>query len=106
MIMGLVADVWTGIPAEVKIIFAIAVFLHAGYAILHGMIFVWNLLVINVMNLTNECFTTSPQNCVPQLDGIFIFGINFADYWVIVALIFFPSIILFAIKWYSLMLNK
>ncbi|GAG60465.1 unnamed protein product [marine sediment metagenome] len=104
--MGLVADLWSGIPKELKIIFGIAVFLNSGYAILWVMIFAWNLLVINGMNAINGCMTDTPEACVPALDGIYIFGINFANYWVIVALIFLPAMALFAIKWYSLTLNK
>ena len=104
--MGIFSDLWTAIPAELKIIFGIAVFLHAGYAILWVLIFAWNLLVINALNLINGCLSDA-ELCVPQLDGIFIFGINFADYWVIIALMFLPVIALFAIKWYALMLpNK
>lgn len=105
--MGLVTDLWSGIPRELKIIFGIALFLNSGYVILQVLIFIWNLLVVNAVNLVNFCHTTMPENCIPALNGIYIFGINFADYWVIVALMFLPALALFAIKWYSLMLyNK
>jgi len=103
--MGLLADLWSGIPKELKIIFGVAVFLNSGYAILWVMIAAWNLLVINGMNAINRCFIDAPEACVPYMDGIYIFGINFADYWVIVALMFFPVISLFALKWYQLTLR-
>lgn len=103
--MGLLADILTAIPKEIKIIIGIAIFVHAGWAILNAITFIWNILVVGVINLTNGC-SADPEVCVPALDGIYFFGINFTDYWIVMALIFFPAIALFAIKWYSLMLPK
>jgi len=99
--MGLLTDLWSGIPKEIKIIFSIAVFLNMGYAILWFMAAAWNVIAVDVVNLLNGCVTT-PKLCIPHLEGIIIFGINFTDYWTIVALIFFPAMALFAIKWYSM----
>lgn len=111
MSLPVLGDLWdafhgifSALPKEVKILFAIAVFFYAGATLLNAAIFVWNLVVINAINLTNGCGSNAAL-CVPQLNGIFFFGINFADYWVITGLIFFPALILFAIKWYSLMLR-
>ena len=101
--MGLLTDLWSVVPKEVKIIFGIAVFMYMGAAILNVLIFLWNVLFVGGTNLINGCVTGAAEVCVPSLNGIFIFGINFADYWTVTFLIFFPAMILFAFKWYSAM---
>ena len=99
--MSVLGDIWEGLPKEVKIIMAIAIFLYAGTTILQGIVFVWNLVGVNGMNALNGCFTGNAAACVPQQNGIFIFGINFADYWTITVLIFLVPVAMFTIKWYG-----
>lgn len=43
--------------------------------------------------------------CVPYQEGIFIFGINFADYWTILVILFLVPMAMFAIKWYALIFS-
>lgn len=102
--MGIISDLWSAIPKQIKIIFGVALFLNIGVTLLNVLVFVWNLLVVNAVNALNGCLT-DPKLCMPASDGIFIFGINFADYWIVNALIFFPVLALFAIKWYSMTLK-
>lgn len=104
--MTVLADIWDGIPGEVKIILAISIFLFAGSTLLQVLVILWNLIGVNGMNAVNGCWTGTPANCIPEQEGIFIFGINFADYWTIVFIIFFVFLIEFAFKWYSLTLRK
>ena len=112
MSLPILGDLWdafhgifAALPKEVKFLFALAVFFYAGAILLNALIFIWNLVVINAINLANGCGADASL-CIPALNGIFFFGINFADYWVITGIIFFPMLILFAIKWYALMLPK
>ena len=102
--MVVLTEIWSALPKEVQFIFGVSVFLYAGSTILQAVIFIYNLLVVNATNLINGC-AENPAVCIPAQEGIFIFGINFADYWTITALIFFPILILFAIKWYSMVLK-
>lgn len=99
--MSVLGDLWNMLPKEVKILAAIALFLYAGSAILNAIVFLWNLTIVSGMNAVNGCYTGEPAACVPASDGIYIFGINFTDYWIITALIFLPAMALFAIKWYG-----
>jgi len=103
--MTILGDFWNTLPREIKFIFALAVFLYAGASILQGVVIVWNLFGVNAINLVNGCFAGSPGNCVPAQEGIFIFGINFADYWTITLLLIFPVLIIFALKWYGMTIN-
>ena len=103
--MSLIGDLWENLPKELKFIFAISVFLFAGTTILKVIIFVWNLVGVNAMNAVNGCLTGASDVCIPQQEGIFVFGINFADYWTIVLLILFPTLIVFALNWYSMFLK-
>lgn len=104
--MGVLADFWTGLPKIVQVIFAVSVFLFAGSTILQVIVIIWNLLGVNVINAINGCFAGNPEVCIPEQDGIYIFGINFADYWTILVLVMLMPLAFFAIKWYSLMLPK
>lgn len=104
--MSILADLWSSLPKEIKFIFGIAVFLYAGTTILQALVFAWNLLGVNALNAVNGCFTGTAAACIPAQEGIFIFGINFADYWTITIIVILVPIVLFAIKWYSLMLGR
>ena len=99
--MSILADFWEGIPKELKIIMAVAIFLYAGSTILQVIVFAWNLFGVNAMNAVNGCFTGTPAACIPEQEGIFILGINFADYWTITIIMILMPIAMFAIKWYS-----
>lgn len=103
--LSLIGDLWENLPKELKFIFAISVFLFAGSTILQVIVFLWNLLGVNAMNAINGCIGGNTAVCIPNQEGIFIFGINFADYWTIVVLIMFPTLIVFALKWYSMFLK-
>jgi len=103
--MTVLGDIWGALPKEVKFVFAVSVFMYAGSTILQGLVFAWNLFGVNALNAINGCFSGIEKNCIPEQAGIFIFGINFADYWTITALIFFPTLALFAIKWYTITLR-
>ena len=102
-------DVLAFIPKELKILTAIALFMYAGSFIIEGLKFLVN-LVIDGINNTNGCaivgVKVAPALCIEPFQGLVIFGINLTDFWVITALIFLPAMALFAIKWYSIMLNK
>lgn len=102
--MTILGDIWGALPKEVKFIFAISVFMYAGSAILQGLVAAWNFFGVNGLNAVNGC-SEKAANCIPAQNGIFVFGINFADYWTITALIFFPALVLFAIKWYAITLQ-
>lgn len=103
-------DILAFIPKEIKILSAIALFMYAGAFIIEALKFLVN-IVIGSLNLTNGCLNSlgivvEPALCIEEFQGLVIFGVNLTDFWVITALIFFPAIALFAIKWYSMMLNK
>lgn len=102
MAFGVISDIMHGIPTNIKVIIAIAIFLNVGAALISGVLAVWNLTVVAGSNALNGCATV-PDNCIPTIDGVYILGINFLDFWVLNALIFFPAIALFAIKWYSML---
>lgn len=104
--MGVLSDFWSSLPKELKFIFAIAVFLYAGATILNVMVIIWNLLGVNAANAINGCFGGNAAACVPQQEGIFIFGINFADYWTITFIVIMVPIAMFALKWYGFMLGN
>lgn len=104
--MGLLSDFWGALPKELKFILALAIFLYAGSTILQVVVFLWNALVVNAINAINGCWTGNTAACMKAQEGIFIFGINFADYWTITVLIIFVPIIVFAFKWYSMILRK
>lgn len=104
--MGLLTDAFSAVPKEIKLILGISIFLYAGTTLINIIIWLYNTLVVNAINLANGCLGGDVAVCMPQLAGVFIFGINFADYWVITALIFFPMVIIFAIRWYAMMLPK
>lgn len=103
--MSIMTDLWIGLPKEIKIIFGISVFLFIGSSLLQIIVWAWNFFVIGGMNLVNGCLTDAAV-CVPTQQGIFIFGINFADYWTILMLIILLPIALFAMKWYSFMFGS
>ena len=102
--MTVLGDVWGALPKEIKFIFGIAVFLYAGATILNALVIAWNIFGVNALNLVNGCMTNTAL-CIPQQEGIFIFGINFADYWTITIIIIFVPLIMIALKWYSLILG-
>jgi len=104
--VGVLADFFTGIPKEVKILLAVAIFLYAGSTILQAAVFAWNLLGVNALNAINGCWTGTPSVCIPEQKGIFILGINFADYWTITIIMILLPIALFAIKWYGFMFGR
>ena len=104
--MSVLADFWTGIPKEVKAIIAISIFLFAGSTILQAIVFLWNLLAVNAINALNGCWSGTTSACIPEQDGIYIFGINFVDYWTIVVIIILVPVALFAIKWYGFIFGK
>ena len=99
--ISVLADFWEGIPKEVKILLAVAIFLYAGTTILKVVVLAWNMFGVNAMNAINGCWTGTVSACVPMQHGIFIFGINFADYWTITIIMILLPIAMFAIKWYS-----
>ncbi len=103
-------DVLAFVPKELKIIAAIALFMYAGSFIIEGMKFIVNLF-IGSLNATNGCLNAlgievEPALCIEEFQGLVILGINLTDFWVITALIFFPTIAFFAIKWYGMILNR
>jgi hypothetical protein len=97
--------IWEVLPVPLKMIAATAIFMGAGATIINAFLFIWNLLVVNLVNLANGC-ATNAAICMKPATGLWIFGINFADYWIVIGIIFFSVLITFAIKWYSLMLPK
>jgi len=104
--MGVLSDFWSALPKEVKFIFAIAVFLYAGATILNVIVIAWNLLGVNALNAINGCWSGTAAACIPEQKGIFILGINFADYWTVTFIIIMVPVAMFAIKWYALMLGN
>ena len=102
MSFGIISDIMHGVPKEIQIIIAIAIFLNVGRLLISGVLLLWNLTVVNGVNAINGCLT-NPAVCQPAIDGLYILGINFLDFWVLNALIFFPAIAVFAISWYSTM---
>ena len=104
--VGVLADFWSGIPKEVKLLLVIAVFLYAGSTILQAVVFAWNLFGVNAMNAVNGCWTGTPLACIPEQEGILIFGINFADYWTITVIMILFPIAMFAIKWYAFVFGR
>ena len=102
--MGVLSDFWSGLPKELQIIFAISIFLYIGSTLMQIIIWAWNFFVIGAMNLANGCTAgTNLAACVPYQAGIYVLGINFADYWTITILVILLPIALFAIKWYGFM---
>lgn len=108
-ILGDLWDAFNGIfgklPKEVKFLFGLALFLYAGTTLLKALIFIWNLLVVGSINLANGCLTDASL-CIQPMDGIYLWGINVADYWTITWIVVTVPIALFAIKWYSLVLKR
>lgn len=103
-------DVLSFIPKEIRIVAAVALFMYAGAFIIEAIKFLVN-LVVGAINSVNGCLNILGQVenqalCMPQFQGIYVFGINFTDFWVITALIFFPAMVYLAFSWYSMMLNK
>jgi len=103
-------DVLSFIPKEIKLIAGIALFMYAGALIIEGMKFLVN-LGIGSLNLTNGCLgllgeILNPAACIPEFQGLIIFGVNLTDFWVITAFIFFPAMILLVYKFYAVMLNR
>lgn len=103
-------DVLSFIPKEIRIIAAVALFMYAGAFIIEGIKFLVNLMIGGI-NAVNGCHNILGQvenqaACIPEFLGLYVFNINFTDFWVITALIFFPAMIILAFRWYSLMLNK
>lgn len=99
--MGLVSDIVQAIPKPIMAILAIAIFVNVGATIINVVIFLWNFFVVNGANAINGC-ALDPSVCMPAATGFYIFGINFGDYWVMNALIFFPALAYFAIKYYAM----
>ena len=99
-------DFWQPLPAQLKIIIGVAIFVNFGWFILQAAIFLWNIIAINGLNLLNGCLTGTASVCVPQMNGIMIFGINFADYWVIMLIMFGTGLALVAHKWYQITLHN
>ena len=92
---------WQSLPKELKFLAVLAIFLYAGETILQAIIFAWNVLGVNALNLMNGCATGNTAACIPQMPGLYLFGINIADYWTITMIIIFTPIIMFAFKWYA-----
>ena len=101
--MSVLSDFWSGLPKELQAIFAVSVFLYIGTTLLQIILLAWNLLVVKAINALNGCLTGTPAVCIPWQEGIYILGINFADYWTITILVILLPIALFAIKWYGFM---
>lgn len=97
-------DALAFIPDKIKLLFGIAIFFLFGVAIINVLLFTWNFFVVGGFNLINGCLTNSLL-CIPEATGFYIFGINFADFWVLALIIFMPFIIFFAFKWYNVMLH-
>jgi len=97
--MGLISDLVSILPNSLKLVFGIFLITNFGVTILNVLVFVWNIFIAAV-NVANGCASNAAA-CVPYAEGIIVFGINIADYWVINALVFFPILALFAIKWYG-----
>jgi len=104
--MSIITDFWQGIPKEVKLLLVIAIFLYAGSTIMQAAVFLWNIFGVNALNAINGCWTGTPTACIPEQKGIFIFGINFADYWTITVLMILLPIAFFAIKWYTFIFGR
>ena len=102
MALGIISDVMKGVPKEIQIIIAIAIFLNVGRLLISGVLLLWNVVVVNGMNAINGC-ALNPAVCQPAVDGLYILGVNFLDFWILNALIFFPAIAVFAISWYGSM---
>jgi len=102
MAFGIISDIMHGVPGPVKVIIAVAIFLNVGAMLISGVLLVWNLTVVNGTNAINGCLANSAV-CQPPIDGLYILGINFLDFWVLNALIFFPAMAYFAISWYGTM---
>jgi len=104
--MGVLADFWSGLPKELQAVFAISVFLYVGSTLLQIVVLGWNLFAVTAMNALNGCLTGTPSACIPWQEGIYVLGINFADYWTITIIVILVPIALFAIKWYSFMFGQ
>lgn len=103
-------DVLSFIPKEIRIIAAVAFFMYAGAFLIEAVKFLVNLAVGGI-NAVNGCMNAlgqvvNPSVCIPWFQGIYVFGINFTDFWVITGIIFFPAMAFLAFKWYGIMLNK
>jgi len=102
MAFGIISDIMHGVPKEIQLIIAVAIFLNVGRLLISGVLLIWNVTVVNGTNAINGCITNSTV-CQPAIDGLYILGINFLDFWVLNALIFFPAMAAFAISWYGTM---
>ena len=103
--VGVLADFWGFLPKEFKFLFVLAIFLYAGSTLMQVIVILWNLLGVNAVNAINGCLSGNPAVCIPEQKGVFIFGINFADYWTITVLMVFLPLVAFALKWYGMMLK-
>lgn len=104
--MGTLADMWGSLPPVVKFVAVLAIFLYAGTTLLQVLVILWNVLGVNAFNAINGCLTGNAKACIPQQEGLFVFGVNVADYWTITVIIFAMILIPFALKWYAAILKK
>jgi len=99
------------IPTPLKVLFALVIFVLIGTLVINVLLFGWNVLFVNTMNHANGCIVTDlfgtvlpqsdPSKCIPEVDGLYLGGFNFADFWVLMGVFFFPPLIFFAFKWYA-----
>ena len=94
------SELFEVVPTKIKILLGISVFVLVGEILINVMLFLWNLIVVNAVNLASGC-TTSAEACMPTATGIYIFGINFADFWTLMLIIFMPVLAYFAWAWYA-----
>lgn len=104
--MGVLTDLWESLPPIVKFVAVLAIFLYAGTTILQAITIIWNLLGVNAINAVNGCLAGNQSLCIPQQEGIYIFGINVADYWTITVIMFAMILIPFTAWWYANILKK
>ena len=104
--MGTLSDIWSMLPGKLQFFVALSIFLYAGSTILQGLVAAWNILGLPILNALNGCYTGNPGACIPYQQGIFIFGINFADYWTITLIVIAIPLITFAYMWFGMILKK
>lgn len=98
------SEFFEAVPSPIKILLGISLFVLVGDLVINVLLFLWNLIVVNAVNLLSGC-TTSAIECMPEATGIYIFGINFADYWTLMLIFFMPPMAFFAWKWYAQILK-
>lgn len=88
------------VPTPIKVLFGLSLFVISGTVIINLMLFAWNFFYVGGINLFNGC-GIEPDTCLQIAEGVFLGGVNFADFWTLMAIFFLPPMVLFSVKWYA-----